>query len=50
MNSFCQGPQPKIEREWVKVALQKMKDGKAVGTSGIAAEMLKLQVILVLTS
>ena len=37
----CQGPQPKIEREWVKVALQKMKDGKAVGTSGIAAEMLK---------
>ena len=37
----CQGPYPKIEREWVKVALQKMKDGKAVGTSGIAAEMLK---------
>ena len=37
----CQGPHPKIEREWVKVALQKMKDGKAVGTSGIAAEMLK---------
>ena len=37
----CQGPHPKIEREWVKVALQQMKDGKAVGTSGIAAEMLK---------
>ena len=37
----CQGPHPKIEREWVNVALQKMKDGKAVGTSGIAAEMLK---------
>ena len=35
------GPHPKIEREWVKVALQKMKDGNAVGTSGIAAEMLK---------
>ena len=32
----CQGPHPKIEREWVKVALQKMKDGKAVGTSGNA--------------
>ena len=32
---------PKIEREWVKVTLQKMKDCKAVGTSGIAAEMLK---------
>ena len=31
----------KIEREWVKVALQKMKDGKTVGTSGIAAELLK---------
>ena len=38
----CQGPHPKIEREWVKVALHKMKDGKAVGTSGIAAEMLKV--------
>ena len=37
----CKGPHPKIEREWVKVALQRMKDGKAVGTSGIAAEMLK---------
>ena len=37
----CQGPHPKIEREWVNVALQKMKDGKAVGTSGIAAEMLE---------
>ena len=37
----CQGPRPQIEREWVKVALQKTKDGKAVGTSGIAAEMLK---------
>ena len=37
----CQGPHPKIEREWVKVSLQKMKNGKAVGTSDIAAEMLK---------
>ena len=37
----CQGPHPKIGREWVKVAFQKMKDSKAVGTSGIAAEMLK---------
>ena len=37
----CQGPHPKIGREWVKVALQRMKDGKAVCTSGIAAEMLK---------
>ena len=37
----CQSPHAKIEREWVKVALQKMKDDTAVGTSGIAAEMPK---------
>ena len=35
----CQGPHPKIERKWVNVA--KDKDSKAVGTSGIAAEILK---------
>ena len=37
----CQGPHPRIDREWVKEAIHKMKDGKAAGTSGVVAEMLK---------
>ena len=36
-----EGPPPQIQKEWVKAAINKMKDGKAGGSSGVVAEMLK---------
>ena len=30
-----------MDTEWVREAIHKMKDGKATGISGVAAEMLK---------
>ena len=36
-----EGPAPWINKEVVRVALQKLKDGKAACASGILAEMLK---------
>ena len=36
-----QGSPPEIKNEWVKKAIDEMKNGKAAGSTGIAAEMLK---------
>ena len=35
------GPAMRIERDWVKSAINKMKSNKAAGPSGIVSEMLK---------
>ena len=36
-----QGPPPEIENEWVKKAIDEMRNGKAASSTGIVAEMLK---------
>ena len=36
-----QGPPPEIKNEWVKKAIDEMKDGKAVSSTGIVAEIMK---------
>ena len=36
-----QGPPPEIKNEWVKKAIDEMKNGKAASSTGIVAEMLK---------
>ena len=33
------GPAMRIERDWVKLAINKMKSNKAAGPSGIVSEM-----------
>ena len=35
------GPAMRIEQDWVKLAINKMKSDKAAGPSGIVSEMLK---------
>ena len=41
MGSPKEGPAPWIDKQDVRIALKKMKNGKAAGVSGIVAEMLK---------
>ena len=36
-----QGPPPEIKNEWVKKAIDEMRNGKEAGSTGIVAEMLK---------
>ena len=36
-----QGPPPEIENEWVKKAIDEMKNGKVASSTGIVTEMLK---------
>ena len=37
----CESPHPRIDRDQVKEAIHKLKDGKAAWTSDVVAEMLK---------
>ena len=41
MENPKEGPAPWLEKDAIYTALNKMKDGKAAGVSGIVAEMLK---------
>ena len=41
MENPKEGPAPLLEKDAIYTALNKMKDGKAAGVSGIVAEMLK---------
>ena len=41
MENPKEGPAPWLEKDAICTALNKMKDGKAAGVSGIGAEMLK---------
>ena len=41
MESPKEGPAPWLEKDAIYTALNKMKDGKAAGVSGIVSEMLK---------
>ena len=41
MENPTEGPAPWLEKDAIYTALNKMKDGKAAGVSGIVAEMLK---------
>ena len=42
MENPKEGPAPWLEKDAIYTALNKMKDGKAAGVSGIVAEILKV--------